>query len=292
MLLIPLFRSLRKHFEHDGAAITMVTKANLGQMLTMLGFVDGYASADDREHTAWFVPPEEGSVGANSAPVWADCDLLISAVSTGRDAWAANAERSPARRRVYFNPRPDAEYPHHVTEFHRKQLAAAGLDLPAGPLPLPRSNPDGAIVIHPGSGGDAKCWPRERFLGLARALKRLGYPPTLILGEAEQERWGNQIIDQLQQEFAWYLHMGLYELADRLSRARLYLGNDSGVTHLAAAMGIPTVTLFGPSDDRQWAPVGPGVQVLRPAAPASRDLQALEEETVLHTLLADLRRIH
>ncbi|HVS73477.1 MAG TPA: glycosyltransferase family 9 protein [Phycisphaerae bacterium] len=291
VLLIPLFRSLRQHFQQDGAAITVVTRSNLGQMLTMLGFVDNYASADDREHTAWFAPPEEGSASANSAPAWADCDVLISAVSSGTDAWAANAARSAARRRVFFSPRPAAEYPQHVTAFHREQLAAGDLDLPAAPLPLPRSNPDGAIVIHPGSGGDAKCWPRERFLGLARSLKRLGYPPTLILGEAEQERWGNKIIDELQGEFAWYLHMGLYELADRLSRARLYLGNDSGVTHLAAAMGIPTVALFGPSDDRQWAPVGPGVQILRPAAPASRDLQALEEETVLHALLADLRRM-
>jgi ADP-heptose:LPS heptosyltransferase len=288
VLLMPLFRSLRQHFV-DGCAITLVSKTNMGQMLTMLGEIDGYASADDRDHTAWFVAPE--GAAANSAPPWGDCDVLISAVSDGRDAWAQNAERSRAGQRLFFHPRPPADYAEHVAAYHREQLAAQGLALPAAKLTLPRSNPDGAVVIHPGSGGDAKCWPRERYLSLGRTLKRLGFLPTFILGEAEQERWGFKVVEALKDEFPWYLHMGLYELAERLGRARLYLGNDSGVTHLAGAMGIPTLALFGPSDDRQWRPVGPGVRVVRAEAPRERELEALTEEAVLAEMLAELRKI-
>ena len=66
-----------------------------------------------------------------------------------------------------------------------------------------------------------------------------------------------------------------------LAGARLYLGNDSGVTHLAAAMGIPTVALFGPSDDRQWRPLGPAVRILRAAPPHERELNALAPAAVL-----------
>jgi hypothetical protein len=77
LLLMPLFRSLRQHFAAERCALTLVSKTNLGQMLTMLGEIEGYASADDREHTAWFVAPE--GAAANSAPPWADCDVLISA---------------------------------------------------------------------------------------------------------------------------------------------------------------------------------------------------------------------
>jgi ADP-heptose:LPS heptosyltransferase len=286
VLLMPLFRSLRQHF--PGCAITLVTRSNFGQMLTMLGEVDAYASADDRDHTALFVAPE-GDPAA--PPAWADCDLLISAVSDGRDAWAQNAARSPARRRLFFQPRPPADYPGHVTAFHREQLVQQGLPLDEAKLPLPRSNPDGAVVIHPGSGGDAKCWPRERYLSLGRTLKRLRIVPTFILGEAEQERWGIKVVDALKDEFPWYLHMGLYELAEKLGRARMYLGNDSGVTHLAGAVGIPTVALFGPSDDQQWRPIGPGVRIKRAPAPQEKNLDALSEEAVLHEVLAELRKL-
>jgi ADP-heptose:LPS heptosyltransferase len=295
VLLIPLFRSLRRRFAGEGGcAITVVTRVNLGQMLMMTGFVEAHASADDREHSRWFAPPEREE--AASMPGWAGADVLISAVSNGRDAWAANARL--ARRALgqegglyFFEPRPPAHYVGHVTAYHREQLAAAGLELEEPELPLLRANPDGAVVIHPGSGGEPKCWPREKFLTLGRALKRNGIVPTLVLGEAEQDRWGYKVVDALKEEFPWYLHMGLYELAERLSRARVYLGNDSGVSHLAAAMGVPVITLFGPSNDVQWRPVGPSVKVLRAEPPFEQVLEKLEERVVLGEMLAELRKL-
>jgi len=288
VLLIPLFRALRQRF--GPCALTLVTRTDFGQMLTMHGFVEGQASADDRSHTLWFAPPEGGH--ANSIPPWSQCDLLLSAVAAPADPWAANARLArPARdpdSLLFFTPRPSPEYPGHVTAWHRGQLPA--LALAEAPGPLPRNNPDGAVILHPGSGGDAKCWPRDRFLALGRSLKRNGIVPTFILGEAEQERWDRATLDALQQEFPWYLHMGLYELAEKLARARLYLGNDSGVTHLAAAMGIPVLALFGPSSEIQWRPVGPAVTILRPPPPHTSNLEALLESTVLHEMLAELRR--
>ena len=62
VLLIPLVRSLRKRFA-EGVKITLVTRPNLGQMLKMMGFIDAYASAEDREHTLWFAPPTGHSRG-------------------------------------------------------------------------------------------------------------------------------------------------------------------------------------------------------------------------------------
>jgi len=55
----------------------------------------------------------------------------------------------------------------------------------------------------------------------------------------------------------------LYELACWLGRARLYVGNDSGITHLAAAAGAPVLALFGPTDPSVWVPRGPNVRVAR-----------------------------
>ena len=293
VLLLPLIRSLRMRFAEG--RITLVSHTNLGQMFTMMGFVDGFAAADDREHSKWFIEPEKAGA-ANSSPAWADCDLLISAVSDGADAWARNARASIESRKsktekalFFFNPRPPADYPRHVTDFQREQLA--DLDLAAAPVSLPRSNPDGPILIHPGSGGQAKCWPREKYLALAEALKRNGILPTFILGEAEQDLWGYPAIRLLKDAFPTYLHMGLFELGEKMGRARLFLGNDAGVSHLAAALGLPTITLWGPSNDIQWRPVGPQVSVLRAPPPHEKDLTKLEESTVMAALMAELRKL-
>lgn len=286
VLLIPLIRSLRQRFaSQGGAAITVVTHTNLGQMLTMTGQADGYASADEKAHSLWFAAGTEAK-----ASEWSDCDVLISAVSSGEDAWAEHARTlSIAKTQLFFAPRPPPDYPHHVTRWHRAQLPQLGLTEPS--LSLPRHNPDGAIVIHPGSGGESKCWPRERFLQLARDLRRNGIMPTMVLGEAEEERWGQKAIDGLEREFPCYRHLGFYELAEKLSRARLYLGNDSGVSHLAAAMGVPVFVLFGPSNDVQWRPIGPSVRVLRASPPHERELGQLEVGAVLAEMLAEWHKI-
>jgi ADP-heptose:LPS heptosyltransferase len=71
----------------------------------------------------------------------------------------------------------------------------------------------------------------------------------------------------------------LYELAGWLATARVYAGNDSGITHLAAAVGTPIVALFGPTDPRMWAPRGREVCVI--ARPAIADIQVDEVATAV-----------
>ncbi len=187
-------------------------------------------------------------------------------------------------RLLFFHPRPPADYLAHVTHYHRAQLAP--LNLPDPPPTPPLLNPDGPILFHPGSGGESKCWPRESFLALAADLVRNGLKPTFLLGEAEQERWGRPAIADLQSRHPTCFHVGLYELAERMQRARLFLGNDAGVTHLAAALGLPTIALFGPSNSTQWSPLGPQVTVLH--APDPSNMGSLAVAEVLNTVLSHL----
>jgi len=122
-----------------------------------------------------------------------------------------------------------------------------------------RPDPAGMIAIHPGSGSTKKNWPRERWLELMTSLSA---PLLLVLGEAELESW-----DPLPTELAAYprlevaANLSLEALVTRLSHCALFLGHDSGVSHLAAACGTPCLLLFGPTSPPMWAP--PALHVRR-----------------------------
>lgn len=119
---------------------------------------------------------------------------------------------------------------------------------------------DGPVTIHPGSGSPRKNWPDERWRAL---LRELPGPVALILGEAEAERWTSWVADNHIEVLAG---RPLAELVAHLGRCRLFVGHDSGISHLAAACGAPCVLLFGPTDPSLWAPPAPRVRVLRKGA--------------------------
>lgn len=111
-------------------------------------------------------------------------------------------------------------------------------------------------IVHPGSGSPRKNWPRERWLAL---LPELPAPVMVVLGEAElagapwPELDGVTVLQR----------PSLESLAARLGDCGMFLGHDSGVSHLAAACGAPCVLLFGPTDPAMWAPPTPHVRVIR-----------------------------
>ena len=111
-------------------------------------------------------------------------------------------------------------------------------------------------AIHPGSGSRRKNWPAERFADVARSF---GGPWLLVAGPADHE--AVSVLAEVEGAVI-ARELAPRALASLLSRAGVYLGNDSGVTHLAAAAGAPTVALFGVTDPRTWAPIGPRVRVV------------------------------
>jgi len=103
-----------------------------------------------------------------------------------------------------------------------------------------------AVIIHPFASSPAKRWPIENFRAVAHALD---IPVRWCAGPEEPLDDAVRIDD-------------LYELACWLSTARVYIGNDSGISHLAAAVGTPVVAIFLSSDPKVWAPRGPHVTVV------------------------------
>lgn len=163
-----------------------------------------------------------------------------------------------------------------------------GLHLPAASPPTRTSR----VVLHPGAGGRRKRWAAERFAEVARRFHRRGFDVALTRGAADedavtatQRALGDSPVRVL-------ADLPLVELASHLAAATVFIGNDSGVTHLAAMLGVPTVALFGPYDPAYWAPIGPRVAVVDagPSCPHRSDpregcrqcavLDSLDVETV------------
>lgn len=112
------------------------------------------------------------------------------------------------------------------------------------------------VILHPGSGSVTKNWPFERFLALASSLRELGLRVRWCLGPAEEGFRVPAHDDRLRE-------LPLVSLVREIAQARIFIGNDSGIAHLAAALGRPTVAIFGPTEPAQWAPRGPEVQIRR-----------------------------
>jgi ADP-heptose:LPS heptosyltransferase len=139
------------------------------------------------------------------------------------------------------------------------------------------------IIFHPGSGGREKNHPPEFWLSLIRNLSApaffRGLLPTLLLGPAE-EGLRSFFEHRLQMDWngAIFFSPDPEDLMSLLKEGALYIGQDSGVTHLAAMTGLPTIALFRSSSIKTWRPLGPRVRVLRDEMDERIDNSAVVKE--------------
>jgi len=218
---------------------------------------------------------------ADLAPLWArDGDppaVLRTALGREPLAYAASADADLAANLARLGgpvvtcaPAPPEAV--HASDWLARPLESIGLPVAERVAPLVFSRgemstagpwverlPERFLALHPGSGSPRKNWPPGRFADVARALAPSD-PFLVVRGPADEEA-ADAVLRLPNAVLADALHPR--QLGALLSRAGLFVGNDSGVTHLAAAAGAPTVALFGPTDPAQWAPVGPAVVVVR-----------------------------
>ncbi len=184
-----------------------------------------------------------------------------------------------ARRRAVHRPPPASLEP-----MHKVLEAARVLKLEdEAPAPYlftsPKTEADADALLAQGSGPllaiapaanwAGKTWPPERFAVVAAELLASGGPLAegrLLLLGGPADRFGAEAVRRVIPRARLVDTVGRVDLLTAyalLKRARLFIGNDSGLMHLAAAAGAPTLGLFGPSDERLYAPWGPKSRVLR-----------------------------
>jgi len=117
------------------------------------------------------------------------------------------------------------------------------------------------VVIQPGSGSLQKCWHLDNFLAVAKGLDTKNIDVLFLLGPAELERFDKAAIKNITSTANCLSNLSLTQVLAILSCADVFLGNDSGITHLAAGLGIKTIAVFGPTNPDVYRPIGPAVTV-------------------------------
>lgn len=182
-----------------------------------------------------------GFPGYGPPAALSEFDEIWSWYGAGRDDFRAAVAHLPFR---FFRALPDGHC--HAVDFYAAQVGAPPGLIPRLPVERHRA---GFVAIHPFSSAPRKNWPVEKFVQTAQVLENEGFDVRFTAGPEEPLDGAFRFDD-------------LGALAQWLAQAAVYIGNDSGITHLAAACGVPVVALFGPTDSRVWAPRGSTVCAL------------------------------
>ena len=249
---VPALRVLRANA--PGARVVFAGQPRLGRLLVTLGAVDEARDFDGLGLEALFtdapVPPALADFLGGFARV-------VSWFGAGEPDYRARLG-AVARDLVIARPVPDGDTP--VWRHLVATLAdAAHADAAAtAPLTIEAAAGDRrALLVHAGSGGAWKRWPPERFAEVIEAAVRAtGVPVLLHQGPADREAV-DALATALSAPVERLVEPQLPALAAALAGAGAYLGGDSGVSHLAAAVGAPSVILFPPAHLPRWAPWSP-----------------------------------
>ena len=273
VLSLPAVALLRNAFP----AARLTVAGNIDHLVPVLsGYAERIISLSALPLYHLYAP---GSVPESVVKFWRSYDRIVS--------WTGGGDRDFTRKFKEIHPnvivaswRPAPGEAKHVS-----QLFVDSLDLgdapEAGPIPILLSSElraegkqwlvahgwDGRglfAALHPGAGSAAKRWPVSRFIGFAQHLALQEKRKLLIIEGSAERGLSAQIVSALLSDRAIVFDaMSLNLLAAVVAQCDLFLGNDSGVAHLAAALGVRCIALFGPTLPQHWAPLGHGVTILR-----------------------------
>jgi ADP-heptose:LPS heptosyltransferase len=295
ILTLPALAALRRRWP-DGQ-IELVGYPHIAGLAVAGGLADHVTSLEQAEVAQYF--SFRPSISEEQAAFIRSFNVVISYLYDPSGVVCRNLERAGAKQVIYGTPRVESGHAveHLMQPLGRLALFPEGLEYPRLTLGADRVGEGrktvdavGArvIAIHPGSGSAKKNWPLDRYLALAERLRAaMALTPLFTVGEADEEI---RAALEASAAFSILARTGLVELAGVLSACVGYVGNDSGITQLAAALGVPAVCLYGPTDPATWAPRGPNARVICAPERTSEGLARIEVDAVLAALLAAARK--
>jgi len=285
ILTLPALRLLREHW--PDAHIELIGYPHVATLALTGGLVDEVLSLDAAHIARLFsLRPD---LPDDQKKYIRSFDVIVSWLHAPDGVVKDNLLQAGARQVIYGSPLVESG---HAIDQLVKPLETLAL-YGAGSVPVLAVTPAqkalgrgfldalglgrDVVAIHPGSGSPKKNWPAECYIELAARIAAGGAAsPLFILGEADEAV--ALAIAARAGAVPLVRDLPLDQLAGVLACCPRYVGNDSGITHLAAALGLKVVALFGPTDPGRWGPRGDHVRVLR------GDLGAIGVDSVLAAL--------
>jgi|SRR5579863_8216772 len=292
LFVFPTLAALRKKYPQ--AHITLISYRPVLPLAQAWGLADETFDCEEERWRSLSAPVGIYNDGARDVIKGADCVIYWDVDIRGKVTLNV---REVGVRDVFVAPETPVEIGDmHIADFMPKAvgLQAPGIENVLGDYVPPRwQSSDGfclfqpPIAVHPGSTDAKRCWPARSFAEVINALLRLKYPVLLLAGPSEAETLQivrKHIEPHLQPGMLTVLENApLLKVAAQLQQSRFFLGNDSGIGHLAGLVGVPMLGLFGPTDPVHKRPAGPYVETIQ-----AMPLEKLHPDKVLAYILRRL----
>ncbi len=270
IMTLPSIGALRERW--PAARIEILGYPHIIELAHQRHYADGIRSIEARALASFFVP--QGNLDAELIQYFSSFSLVVSHLYDPDDIFGGNVRRCGVRQLLTGSPRPTNLHAadHYClplqslaiyVEHARPRVYPSATDKAYASAFMDTMEPQLVVAIHPGSGSERKNWPVEKYASICRWLiDELAVQLLVVKGEADERVVESLLTALAPRRVRLAAGLTLVELAAVLERCSLFLGNDSGITHLAAAVDTRTIALFGPASTATWIPRGPRVRVI------------------------------
>ena len=287
VVTLPTIEAIRNYFKN--ARIEIMGYSSFLEIVKGRFYADTISRFDQADIAHLFT--KNSNVPASLINKLSNMDLIISFVSDKEQVMVSNLRAAGVKHVIHYEPFPSEGEDIHIIDHFLRCLDLLGVhhsnkipkiflrdeDVLLGEKFLNDRVVDPKkmlVAMHPGSGSRQKCWAVDHYAELILLLKKeMDAQILLISGQAD-----TGIVEELRvkvrDNFILVDRLPLPILAAIIKRSNLFVGNDSGITHVAAAVGTPAITIFGPTDPIKWGPRGERVKILYkkyPCSPCSFD---------------------
>lgn len=280
ILTLPVLAALRQQF--PDAHLEVLGYPHIAQLAQVGGVVDRVQPIESGRLAGFFA--RGGELDSATADYFAGFNLILSYLYDPDDIFKTNVALCTRAQFIQGPHRPNEAECVHATQVFLKPLERLAI-FAADSVPRLAMNyqpsPINCLALHPGSGSERKNWPEQNWAALMqRLIAETSVKLFIVGGEAEGER-----LERLAQplppgRIQVARSLPLTDLAVRLAGCAAFVGHDSGISHLSAALGLPTLVLWGDTVEEVWRPQGEQVVVAREAG----GLKALSVARVLQEL--------
>ncbi len=264
ILTLPAIAALRRQF--PGAQLEVLGYPHIAQLALVGGLADRVQPIEARGLAGFFA--RGGELAPHLAEYFSGFNIIVSYLYDPDAIFQTNVVSCARGQFIAAPHRPDENELTHATRVYLKPLERLAI-FEADPVPrlalaAQPSTVSPQLALHPGSGSESKNWPESKWVELlARLVAETQINLLLVGGEAEGERLQRLAAKIPPERCEVARSLPLAELGARLQSCAGFVGHDSGISHLAAALGVSCVVLWADTLDEIWRPQGRHVLVIR-----------------------------